>query len=119
MKTLNRQKLDVVNKTRSNIFGWRGQFTPDSSLREASEKAFASPKGRRPRLRVQPSQWWPESSPNSIPSTQPRVGPQCGATLGHRPVHFINSEGVVSKSIPMVGDRTSPRYARSSQPRQG
>ena len=23
-----RQKLDVVNKTRSNIFGWRGQFTP-------------------------------------------------------------------------------------------
>ncbi|HEY9172154.1 MAG TPA: hypothetical protein VI136_07720 [Verrucomicrobiae bacterium] len=29
MKTLNRQKLDVVNKTRSNIFGWRGQFTPE------------------------------------------------------------------------------------------
>jgi len=28
MKTLARQKLDVVNKTRSNIFGWRGQFTP-------------------------------------------------------------------------------------------
>ena len=27
MKTLDRQKLDVVNKTRSNIFGWRGQFT--------------------------------------------------------------------------------------------
>lgn len=26
MKTLDRQKLDVVNKTRSNIFGWRGQF---------------------------------------------------------------------------------------------
>ena len=29
MKTLDRQKLDVVNKTRSNIFGWRGQFTPE------------------------------------------------------------------------------------------
>jgi hypothetical protein len=28
MKTLDREKLDVVNKTRSNIFGWRGQFTP-------------------------------------------------------------------------------------------
>jgi len=29
MKTSDRQKLDVVNKTRSNIFGWRGQFTPE------------------------------------------------------------------------------------------
>jgi hypothetical protein len=29
MKILDRQKLDVVKKTRSNIFGWRGQFTPD------------------------------------------------------------------------------------------
>ena len=29
MKTLDRQKLDVVNKTQSNIFGWRGQFTPE------------------------------------------------------------------------------------------
>ncbi|MBI4026526.1 MAG: hypothetical protein HY360_16185 [Verrucomicrobia bacterium] len=29
MKTLDRQKLDVINKTRSNIFGWRGQFTPE------------------------------------------------------------------------------------------
>lgn len=29
MKVLDRQKLDVVNKTRSNIFGWRGQFTPE------------------------------------------------------------------------------------------
>ena len=28
MKTPDRQKLDVTNKTRSNIFGWRGQFTP-------------------------------------------------------------------------------------------
>jgi hypothetical protein len=26
MKTLDRQKLDVVNQTRSNLFGWRGQF---------------------------------------------------------------------------------------------
>jgi len=29
MKTLARQKLDVVNQTRSNLFGWRGQFTPE------------------------------------------------------------------------------------------
>jgi len=28
MKTLDRQKLDVVNQTRSNISGWRGQFPP-------------------------------------------------------------------------------------------
>jgi hypothetical protein len=26
MKTFDRQKLDVVNPARSNIFGWRGQF---------------------------------------------------------------------------------------------
>ena len=30
MKTLDHQKLNVVNKTRSKIFGWRGQFTPES-----------------------------------------------------------------------------------------
>lgn len=29
MKTLDRQRPDVVNKTRSNLFGWRGQFTPE------------------------------------------------------------------------------------------
>lgn len=29
MKTRDRQKLDVTNKPRSNIFGWRGQFTPE------------------------------------------------------------------------------------------
>lgn len=29
MKTLDRQKQDEVNKTRSNIFDWRGQFTPE------------------------------------------------------------------------------------------
>ena len=29
MKTLDRQKLDVVNQTRSNLFGWHGQFTPE------------------------------------------------------------------------------------------
>jgi hypothetical protein len=28
VKTLDRQKLDVTNKTRSNSFGWCGQFTP-------------------------------------------------------------------------------------------
>ena len=27
MKTLDCQKQDVVNKTRSNLFGWGGQFT--------------------------------------------------------------------------------------------
>ena len=29
VRTLDRQRLDVVKKTRSNIFGWRGQFTPE------------------------------------------------------------------------------------------
>jgi hypothetical protein len=29
MKTLDRQKLDVVNQTRRNLFGWRSQFTPE------------------------------------------------------------------------------------------
>lgn len=29
MKTLDRQKLDVINQTRSNLFGWCGQFTPE------------------------------------------------------------------------------------------
>jgi hypothetical protein len=29
MKTLDRQKLDVVNLPRSNLFGWRDQFTPE------------------------------------------------------------------------------------------
>ena len=40
MKTLDRQKLDVADKTRSNIFGWREQFTPefvDYLLDEANE----------------------------------------------------------------------------------
>ena len=32
MKPLDRQKLDVVNQTRSNLFGWRGQFTPEFIL---------------------------------------------------------------------------------------
>ncbi len=29
MKALDRQNPDVVNQTRSNLFGWRGQFTPE------------------------------------------------------------------------------------------
>lgn len=29
MKTLDRRNLDVVNKTRSNVFGWRGPFTAE------------------------------------------------------------------------------------------
>jgi hypothetical protein len=28
MQVLDQQRLDVASKTRSNIFGWRGQFTP-------------------------------------------------------------------------------------------
>ena len=39
-----RQKLDVANKTRSNIFGWRGQFTPEfvaRDLREAVNRIFS------------------------------------------------------------------------------
>jgi hypothetical protein len=28
MKTFVRLEVHVTNKTRSNIFGWRGQFTP-------------------------------------------------------------------------------------------
>jgi hypothetical protein len=24
-----RQRLDAVHQTRSNLFGWRGQFTPE------------------------------------------------------------------------------------------
>jgi hypothetical protein len=39
MKPLDRQKLDAVNKTRSNIFGWRGQFTTEFVLRDL-RKAF-------------------------------------------------------------------------------
>ena len=38
MKPLDRQKLDVV-KTRSNIFGWRGQFTPEFVQRGLREGA--------------------------------------------------------------------------------
>jgi hypothetical protein len=52
MKTFARQKLDVVNQTRSNLFGWRGQFTVDSRRREASEKASVGRKAVRPRLRA-------------------------------------------------------------------
>ena len=29
MKTHDRQEQDVANKTRSNIVGWCGQFTPE------------------------------------------------------------------------------------------
>jgi hypothetical protein len=29
MKTLDRQKLDVVNQRWSNIFGWHRQFMPE------------------------------------------------------------------------------------------
>lgn len=34
MKTLDRQELDVVNQTRSNLFGWRDQFTPEFVARD-------------------------------------------------------------------------------------
>jgi hypothetical protein len=36
MKPFDHQKLDVVNQTRSNIFGWRGQFTPEFVLSVAA-----------------------------------------------------------------------------------
>lgn len=29
MKPLDRQKLGAVNQTRSNLFGWRREFTPE------------------------------------------------------------------------------------------
>ena len=44
MKILDRQKLDVVNKTRSNIFGWRGLFTSEFvgwDLREVVIRIFS------------------------------------------------------------------------------
>jgi len=44
MKTLDRQKLDVVNQTRSNLFGWRDQFTTGFAawdLREAVSRIFS------------------------------------------------------------------------------
>jgi hypothetical protein len=44
VKTLDRQKLEVVNQTRSNLFGWRGQFTPEfvaRDLREAVSRIFS------------------------------------------------------------------------------
>jgi hypothetical protein len=37
MKPPDRQKLDVFNKTRSNIFGWRGQFTSEFVTRDLRE----------------------------------------------------------------------------------
>ncbi len=40
MRILDREKLDVVNKTRSNIFGWRGSFTPEFVARPQS-RCFA------------------------------------------------------------------------------
>ncbi|MBE0545516.1 MAG: hypothetical protein IH623_29620 [Verrucomicrobia bacterium] len=51
MKTLDRQKLDVVNKTRSNLEsfrGWRGQFTPELQVLNPSnargfETGFTEP----------------------------------------------------------------------------
>ena len=46
MKLLDRQKLDVVNQTRSNLFGWGGQFTPEfgeRDLREVVSRIFSAP----------------------------------------------------------------------------
>jgi len=47
MKTLDRQKLDVVNKTRSNpaLQDWSGQFTPEFvglDLRETVNRIFSA-----------------------------------------------------------------------------
>ena len=35
----NRQKLDIVNKTRSNLFGWRGQFPTRSESKSTRVKS--------------------------------------------------------------------------------
>lgn len=43
MKSLGRQKLAVVNQTRSKLFDWRGQFKPEfvaRDLREAANRIF-------------------------------------------------------------------------------
>jgi rRNA-processing protein FCF1 len=40
MKILIRQKLDIVNQTRSNLFGWRGPFTPEFVARDLREAAI-------------------------------------------------------------------------------
>ena len=34
MKSFAHQKLDVANKTRSNIFNWHGQFTSECDERD-------------------------------------------------------------------------------------
>jgi hypothetical protein len=46
MKPLDRQKLDVVNQTQSNRFGWRGQFTPEFVGRELREAGRNVPRVR-------------------------------------------------------------------------
>ena len=48
MKTLDRQRLDVVNQTRSNpaLRDWRGQFTPEFAGRRFTvtlESSIISP----------------------------------------------------------------------------
>jgi hypothetical protein len=51
MKTLGRQKVDVVNQTRSNpesFRGWRGQFTPEFVITDGIGAAVN--RGRRPFL---------------------------------------------------------------------
>ena len=48
MKILDRQKLDVVNKTRSNIFGWRGPFTPEFVFARGSNPIEFEGIGNRP-----------------------------------------------------------------------
>ena len=45
MKILDRQKLAVVHQTRSSLFGWRGQFTPEfvaRHLRKAVNSIFSA-----------------------------------------------------------------------------
>jgi hypothetical protein len=59
---------DVVNQTRSYIFGWRGQFTPEfvaRDLREADSRIFSAQS-----LRQQPS-----SIRTSLPVKRPRFRP--------------------------------------------
>ncbi len=49
-------KLYIIKQTIRDLFGWRGQFTPVSSRREASMKALTKRKAGGPRLWAQPSQ---------------------------------------------------------------
>lgn len=63
MKTLvDRQLLDGVNKTRSNLFRWRGQFTPDSKPIEFERFGNC---GEFATIKTQTSEWTPIPIPSN------------------------------------------------------